>query len=73
MPVEMSDIQKLSFEERMRLLEQIWESLSATPDAIPVTAAQRAELDARLDELDRDGPAGIPWEDVLRKLRNRSV
>ena len=69
----MSDIQKLSFEERMRLLEQIWESLSATPDAIPVTAAQRAELDARLDELDRDGPAGIPWEDVLRKLRNRSV
>jgi putative addiction module component (TIGR02574 family) len=65
------DISNLSSEERLQLLEQIWESLSATPDAIPLTSTQREELDRRLDELDREGPAGIPWDDVLRRIRSR--
>ena len=55
------DIGALSCEERLQLLEQLWESLSATPEAVPLTDVQRRELDRRLDELDRDGPAGIPW------------
>ncbi|HTS67779.1 MAG TPA: addiction module protein [Terriglobia bacterium] len=52
---------KHGLEERLRLLDELWESLSRTPEAIPMTSAQRAELDRRLDELDRDGPIGIPW------------
>jgi len=47
------DIANLSAEERLRLLEELWESLSATPEAIPLTNAQREELDRRLDDLDR--------------------
>ncbi len=66
------DIANLSAEERLRLLEELWDSLSATPEAIPLTNPQREELDRRLDELDRDGPAGIPWEEVLRRIRRRS-
>ena len=62
------DIAKLSAEERLRLLEELWDSLSATPEAIPLTNAQREELDCRLDELERDGPTGIPWEDVFRQI-----
>ena len=67
----MIDIANLSTEERLELLEQIWDSLSATPDAIPMTPAQREELDRRLDELDAEGPSGIPWEEVYRRLRER--
>ena len=66
------DIASLSAEERLRLLEELWESLEATPEAVPLTNAQREELDRRLDELDREGPAGIPWEDVLRRIRSRT-
>ena len=65
------DIANLSAEERLRLLEELWESLSVTPEAIPLTNAQSEELDRRLDELDRDGPLGIPWEEVLRRIRSR--
>ena len=65
------DIANLSAEERLRLLEELWDSLSATPEAVPLTNAQREELDRRLDELDRDGPLGIPWEEVLRRIRSR--
>lgn len=66
------DIASLSLEERLRLLDELWESLSRTPEAIPLTNAQREELDRRLDELEQDGPVGIPWEEVLRRLRRHA-
>jgi putative addiction module component (TIGR02574 family) len=66
------DIANLSFEERLRLLDKLWESLSRTPEAIPLTEAQREELDRRLNELDREGPVGIPWDDVLARIRGRA-
>ncbi len=66
------DIASLSPEERLQLLDDLWESLSTTPEAVPLTHAQREELDRRLDELDREGPAGIPWEEVLRRIRGRA-
>ena len=61
----MIDIASLTTEERLELLERLWDSLSSAPDALPLTDAQREELDRRLDELDRDGPTGLPAEDVL--------
>ena len=65
------DIATLSSEERLKLLEQLWDSLSARPDAVPMTKPQREELDRRLDELDREGSGGIPWEEVQRRIKNR--
>jgi putative addiction module component (TIGR02574 family) len=64
------DIAKLSPKERLELLEELWESLSA--EDIPMTAPQIEELDRRLDELDREGPVGIPWNEVLDRVRNRA-
>jgi putative addiction module component (TIGR02574 family) len=57
----------------MELLERLWDSLSATPEAIPLTDAQREELDRRLDDLEHEGPVGIPWEEVLRKIGGRKI
>jgi putative addiction module component (TIGR02574 family) len=66
------DIASLSFEERLRLLDELWESLSGTPEAILLTEAQREELDRRLDGLEREGPVGIPWDEVLGRIRGRA-
>ena len=63
------EIGKLTTEERLDLLEQIWDSLSQTPEAVPFTEPQREELDRRLDELDQEGPSGIPWVDVHQRIR----
>ena len=71
-PMATIDIASLSFEERLRLLDELWESLSRTPESIPLTEAQREELDRRLDELEREGPLGIPWDEVLGRIRGRS-
>ena len=64
------DIGRMSPEQRLRLLEQLWDSLS--DDDVPLTPAQREELDRRLDDLEREGPRGIPWEEVLDRLEAKS-
>ena len=38
------DIEKLSSEGRLRLIEDLWESLRTRPDAVPLTRAQQDEL-----------------------------
>jgi len=60
------DIDQLTPEERLDLIERLWDSLS--DDEVPVTDAQRQELEHRLDALDRDGPVGVPWEQVLHEM-----
>ena len=68
-------IESLSMDERLDLLERLWDSLSDPPAEIPVTLAQQAELDRRSEALDRDvakgRPLGVPWDEVVRQLRAR--
>jgi putative addiction module component (TIGR02574 family) len=64
------DIEHLSPDERLDLIEKLWDSLS--DDDVPLTDAQRQELDHRLDALDREGPVGVPWEHVLRDMGGSS-
>jgi putative addiction module component (TIGR02574 family) len=66
------DIAQLSPEEKLLLMDQIWENLSRSADAFPLTTAQREELDRRLDDLDREGPSGIPWDEMMRQIRSRT-
>jgi putative addiction module component (TIGR02574 family) len=66
------NIAELSAEERLSLLERLWDSLALTPEAIPLTTPQREELDRRLDDLEVEGPVGIPWDEILGRIRNRT-
>lgn len=65
------DITKMSVDERLALIGEIWDSLD--PADLPLTDAQRAELDQRLDDLEKDPDLGIPWEEVLRQIRSRAT
>jgi putative addiction module component (TIGR02574 family) len=64
-----ADIKTLPPDEKLDLIELLWESLSADPKAVPLTAAQREELDRRLDEVEAGQTSGIPWEEVLKRIR----
>jgi len=68
---EVAKILKLPVEERLRLIETIWDSISADPSSVPLTDAQREELDRRLDDLESDGPTGLLADEVLAKLNRR--
>lgn len=49
---ELSQLLELPQEERLALLEALWDSLSAQPDRIPIPQWHLDELDRRLRELD---------------------
>ena len=65
------DLRKLPLDERIRLVEDLWDSIAADQSLLPLTPDQRAELDRRLDAYESDGNAGRPAEDVISDIRKR--
>jgi putative addiction module component (TIGR02574 family) len=66
------DVSLLSEQERLDLLDRLWESVGRDPRALPLSAAQRKELDRRLNDLELEGPVGIPWDEVVAQIRART-
>jgi len=63
-----SDILELNVSERIQLVEDIWDSIAAVPDSIPLTAAQKEELDRRLELYHKNPDAGTPWEIIRERF-----
>jgi putative addiction module component (TIGR02574 family) len=60
-------IMQLPPAERLQLVEDIWDSLTASPDDIPVPDWHREELERRL--ADPQEQATLSWDEVRRKNR----
>jgi putative addiction module component (TIGR02574 family) len=63
------DVKGLSPEERIELAEELWESLAE--EDIVLTPEQLDELERRRARLERDGPRGRPWREVLGEIKKR--
>lgn len=70
--VPFDDLLKLSVPERIQLVEDLWDSIAAESEALPLTEAQRSEVELRLAEHDRDPASALSWEEVRGRLRQRS-
>lgn len=57
-------IDRLPLDERLALVEEIWDSIAADSGAIPLTEPQRAELEKRIAEDDAHPHDVTPWEQV---------
>jgi len=70
---KLDDLLKLPVPERIELAMALWDSIAEPElqDQLPLTEAQKAELDRRLAEHDRNPSRGIPWEEVQRRLRDK--
>ena len=64
-----AEILALPVEDRVRLVEAIWDSISAVPEALPLTDWQKEELDQRLADLEVDPDAGFSLEEVFARIR----
>ena len=64
-------LRELPVEERIKLVEDLWDSIAADKKALPVTPEQRAELDRRLDAYEMDKNDGRPAADVIADVRRR--
>ena len=66
MPVTMKDfgIDRLSAEDRLDLMHEIWDSLAVEPVRPPISDALRRELERRVAEHRANPEDGVPWEQV---------
>ena len=62
------EIERLSVAERLRLIEQVWDQLAASPETVEVPDWHRTELDARLAARERDLNGEKPWAEVQAEI-----
>ncbi len=62
------DIDAMEPEERLRLIGDLWDSLSENPADLSLTQAQRAELDRRLNRLESGKAKLVSWEELKARL-----
>lgn len=63
------EINRMSPQERLILIEQLWDSL--TDEDIPVPPVQQAELERRLATLESDRSRAVTWDVLKAELERR--
>ena len=61
-------IKELSIEERIMLVEEIWDSIVAEEEMPELTEQQKAELDRRLESYRKNPDESVTWESVKSRL-----
>ena len=70
--ISIADILELPVQERIRLVELIWDSVAAVPEAVKISPALKVELEARLVEFEANPEAGYSWDQAKSCLKNGS-
>lgn len=66
--LNVSDIAAMPVDQRLQLIEDLWDSIVEMPDAVEVPEWHRQELDRRLAAYRADPDSGSPWSDVRKRI-----
>ncbi|MFZ2235331.1 MAG: addiction module protein [Dokdonella sp.] len=69
--MNIANLRDLPVEQRLHLVEELWDSIAVDQQALALTDEQRSELDRRLDAYEIDCDPGRPSDVVLADLRKR--
>ena len=69
--MEATTVFDLSPSEKLQLVEDLWDDLASTPEAIPIHDWQKVELARRKANLQSNPASGLSWEEVKRRIRSR--
>lgn len=67
-PISISDLLGLPVQDRIHLVEAIWDSIAEVPEAVELSDIQRSELDKRLAAFEKNPSAGSPWPEVRARI-----
>ena len=68
--ISIADILELPIQERIRLVELIWDSVAAVTEAVQVSPALKAELETRYAEFEANPESGYSWDQVKSRLKD---
>ena len=66
-----TDTLDLSVPERIQLVEDIWDTVTAETESIQLTKEEKEVIDERLDAYHENPNLGSPWEDVYKRIINK--
>ncbi len=66
--IQYRGIDRLSVGDRLRLLEEIWDTLSDSAQELPIPDWHKAELDRRLAQAEAQPEGGRSWDEVKDRL-----
>lgn len=64
----LAEIQALSLDERIELVQIVWDQIAAEASKLPVTPAQRRILDERIARNDGAPDDVVLWSDVRDEM-----
>ena len=64
-------LQELPIEERIRLVEDLWDSIAVDQKKLPLSIEQKSELDRRLDAYEVDGNRGRLAANAIAEIRRK--
>ena len=62
-------IREVPVNERIRLVEDIWDSIAEEQEVLVVSDEQRRELDKRLEAYRLSGDPGVPALEAIERIR----
>lgn len=67
----LKEVRKLSVDERIRFVEEVWQTIGSDDPSALIDDDTRAELDRRLADHRASPDAGLPWEEVKQRIFNK--
>jgi putative addiction module component (TIGR02574 family) len=65
------EIEGWPIDDRIRLVQDVWDGLVDERPEPELTDEMKAELDRRIEAMRRNPDSGAPWEDVKARLLGR--
>ena len=63
-----SEIAAMSPEDRLELIDDLWNSFAGDPAELPTPDWHREVIEERLADAERNPGAGVPWEVVKAEM-----
>jgi putative addiction module component (TIGR02574 family) len=64
-------IDRLSIADRLELVQEIWDSIAASQEEIPLTETQKQEFDRRIADLDANPNNILTWDEIKAQVRGQ--
>lgn len=67
----LDEVESWPVDDRIRLVQDVWDRLRDQGHEPDLTEEMKAEVDRRIEELDSNPDAGIPWDEARARALGR--
>jgi putative addiction module component (TIGR02574 family) len=68
MTIDTEELREMSVEDRLQLLDAVWDSFDGDPLDLPLPESHKRELDRRMAYEEANSNSGVSWETVKNRL-----